>query len=138
MAILPRKTYKKIEWYLYHYRELKKEIEERKQDVILAADYSYSAGAVQSSGTGDRTGNAVLKMEELKKQEAWCEVVERTISKYEGSELGQVLCLVYLQKRRPGEICDKLHIDRSTFYKWRKEIITYAAMRAYGKNLISV
>ncbi len=138
MAILPRKTYKKIEWHLYHYQQLKEEIKVKKEDVILAADYSYSAGAVQSGGTGDRTGNAVLKMDELKNQEAWCEVVEKTMGKYEGSELGQVLCLAYMQKRRPGEICDKLHIDRSTFYKWRKEIITYAAMRAYGKNLISV
>lgn len=138
MAILPSKTYKKIEWYLYHYQELKKEIEEKKKDAILAADYSYRVGAVQSSGRSDKTGNAVLKMDELKRQEDWCEVVERTISKYEGSELGQVLYLAYWKKCQPGEICNKLHIDRSTFYKWRKEVITYAAMRAYGKNLISI
>lgn len=138
MAILPSKTYKKIEWYLYHYQELKKEIEEKKKDVILAADYSYRVGAAQSSGRSDKTGNAVLKIDELKRQEDWCEVVERTISKYEGSELGQVLYLAYWKKYQPGEVCNKLHIDRSTFYKWRKEVITYAAMRAYGKNLISI
>lgn len=138
MTAIPKKIYKTIEWYLYHYREVKEVIEMEKEDVILAADYSYSAGAVQSSGTGDRTGNAVLKMDKLKSQEAWCEVVEETMCRYKDCEIGVILDLAYMKKRRPEEIYDALYIERSTYYSRKRDIIMYAALKACEKGLIKV
>jgi len=36
MGVLDRKTYKKIEYYLYHYFEMRREVEQEKEDIIEA------------------------------------------------------------------------------------------------------
>lgn len=138
MTAIPKKTYKTIEWYLYHYREVKEAIEMEKENVILAADYSYGTRMTQNTGTSDKVGNAILKLERLKRKEEWCEVVEETMRKFEDCEIGTILDLAYIKKRKPEEIYDTLYIERSTYYSRKREIVMYAALKACEKGLIKV
>lgn len=42
MRILDRKTYKQMEWYLYNYHEIKREVQEEKDDIINSCDRDYT------------------------------------------------------------------------------------------------
>ncbi len=137
MAMLSRTVYKTIEWHLYNYPTLKEQITRERDDIILAADYSLKGGP-RGSGVSDTTGSTVQKLEELGRKETWCTVVEETIRKYEGGVLGVVMEQTYLRRRPAGRGMQFLYIDRSTYYKWRKEIVNYAAMKACERRLISV
>ena len=44
MGVLERQIYKKIEWHLYNYFNLKREVNEAKEEIINAGERSYRMG----------------------------------------------------------------------------------------------
>lgn len=139
MSIISKKLYKNIEWHFYHYNELKKEVAETEADILNAADYSIEATGVHGTDTSDKVGNTVLRLEgALEDKAGWCKVIEATVEKFRSNVLGMMLNMVYVEKLGQQAICEALHIERSTYFSWKLDIITYAAMLACKKNLIDM
>lgn len=139
MAAISRKNYKTIEWHFYNYDEIKRQTLQTKEDIIHASNYSADISGIHGTGISDKTGNTVVEIDGvIRKNTDWCEVIEATIEKYKEIPIGMIIKMVYVKKLCSQRICDNLHIDRSTLYNWKLEIITYAALKACEKKLIEI
>lgn len=90
MGVLPRKTYKQIEWYLYNYYSIKREIEERKEDIIESGNREIMEYGGGISYHSDPTASKALKLckKDIVNYEKWLKVIESVIRKCDGTPLG--------------------------------------------------
>ncbi len=68
----------------------------------------------------------------------WVGVIENVIRRYEGNHKGLLLQMRYFEELAENYICEKLCIERATYYSWRAEIVTYTALVAVQHGLIKV
>lgn len=142
MALIDRKTYKKIEYYLYNYNEIKKEINEHKKDIIESGGMEIGEVGKGQGYHSDPTAIKAMKLYKISKytkdDKKWLEIVEQTMQKYKGTAKGRLINLKYGQELGKIRICQELNIERATYYNWRQEIVTYAALLAAQEGLIKV
>jgi RinA family phage transcriptional activator len=140
MGVLERQIYKKIEWHLYNYFNLKREVNEAKEEIINAGGRDLTEWGGGISYHSDPTALRAIKLTkpELIEKEKWLKVIESTIKRYQGTEKGQLLQKKYFDELGEKHICQKLHIERATYFRWREEIVTYTAMLALQEGLISI
>jgi RinA family phage transcriptional activator len=140
MALINRKTYKKIEYYLYNYNEIKKEIEQYKEDIALGGGREYGEVGGGQSYHSDPTAIKAIKLtsKRITEDEKWLKIVEQTIRKFKGTTKGILINLKYGKSYGEVKICRELNIERATYYNWRQEIVTYAAFVAAQEGLIKV
>jgi len=140
MGVLDRKTYKKIEYYLYHFFEIRREVEQEKQDIIEAGSRDLTEWGGGISYHSDPTANRAIKLTrpDLVEKEKWLKVIEGTIQHFQGTEKGRLLQKKYFDELGERHICQELHIERATYYNWRNEIVFYTALLAAQKGLIKV
>ncbi|HHZ00002.1 MAG TPA: DUF1492 domain-containing protein [Tissierellia bacterium] len=138
--VLDRKTYKKIEYYLYHYFQIRQEVEREKQDIIEARGRDLAEWGGGMSYHSDPTASKAVKLArpELVEKEKWLRVIEKTIQHFQGAEKGRLLQKKYFGELGEKQICRELHIERATYFRWREEIVTYTAMLALQEGLISM
>lgn len=140
MALIDRKIYKKIEYYLYNYNEIIKEIEQYKEDIALSGGREYGEVGGGQSYHSDPTAIKAIKLTSSKiiEEEKWLTIVEQTVKKYKGTAKEYLIKLKYQQELKEARICQELNIERTTYYTWRQEIVTYAALVAAQEGLIKV
>ena len=140
MSVLDRRTYKKIEYYLYNYYKIKREVELKKQDIIESGgrDLTELGGGISYHSDPTATRAIKLTRPELVKKEKWLKVVEGTIQHYKGTEKGRLLKKKYFDELGEKHICEELYIERATYYNWRNEIVFYTALLAAQEGLIKV
>lgn len=140
MGILDRKTYKQIEWYLYNYHELRREVKEFKEDIIEAGGRDYAEYGGGQSFRSDPTAGKAMKLckKEITEYEQWLKIVKHVIKHYNGTPIGLLLQKRYFDELGEIQICRELHIERTTYYRWREEIVVYTAMIAVQEKLIKV
>lgn len=138
MGVLDKRIYKRIEWHLYNYHNLKREIEQEKQEIIEKSGRDIAEWGGGISFRSDPTASKGIKLTnpELVKKEKWLKVIEKTIQHFQGTEKGRLLQKKYLDLLGERHICRELHIERTTYYRWREEIITYVALLATQHGLI--
>lgn len=138
MGILSRKIYKQIEWYLYNYYEIKREVQELKDEIIEGRSYDISEWGGGISYHSDPTANRAIKLTrlDLVEKEKWLKVIEGTIQHFQGTEKGRLLQKKYFDELGERHICRELHIERTTYYRWREEIVLYTALLATQYGLI--
>jgi RinA family phage transcriptional activator len=140
MGILDRRTYKQIEWHLYNYHDLKQEVAEDKEDIINAGGRDYAEYGGGQSFRSDPTAAKAMRLckRDIAEYEKWLKVIEHVIKRYSGTPLGMLLQKQYFDELGEIQICRELHIERSTYYRWRGEIVVYTAMIAVQEKLIKV
>ena len=140
MGVLDRKTYKQIEWYLYNYHHLRREVRETKENIIEAGGRDYSEYGGGQAFRSDPTASKAVRLckEEIVNYEKWLKVVEHVMAKHEGSGHGRLLQKKYFEELGEVQICMELNIERSTYYRWREEIVVYTAMIAVQEGLIKI
>lgn len=140
MGILSRQTYKKIEYYLYNYYNIRREVEQEKRDIIEAGGRDILEWGGGISYHSDPTATRAIKLTrpELVEKEKWLKVVEGTIQHFQGTDKGKLLQKKYFDELGERHICQELHIERATYYNWRNEIVLYAALLAAQEGLIKV
>lgn len=140
MGVLPRKTYKQIEWYLYNYYNIRREVAEAKEDIIEAGNRELSEWGGGVSYRSDPTATKAIKLckKDIVNYEKWLKVIEAVIKHYEGTEKGRLLQKKYFDELGEKHICKELYIERATYYNWRNEIVLYAALLAAQEGLIKV
>lgn len=140
MAILSRQLYKKIEWYLYNYYNIRRKVAEIKQNIVDAGGRDLSEWGGGVSYHSDPTASKAIKLtrQDIVEKEKWLKVVEGTISHFQGTEKGRLLQKKYFDELSNLHVMRELHIEKTTFYRWREEIVIYAAMLAIQAGLIKV
>lgn len=136
--IIDRPTYKKIEFYLYSYFDIKKALEEERQNII-AADNREIIRVGQKMKT-DKTAEKAIKLtaDNIVSYEKWIKVVDLVVEHFDGTDMGEVLAKRYFKKETEKDICTALHIERSTYYYWRKEIVLFTVMLGIKQELIDL
>ena len=140
MGVLERQIYKKIEWHLYNYFNLKREVNEAKEEIINAGGRDLTEWGGGISYHSDPTALRAIKLTrpELIEKEKWLKVIENTIQHFKGTEKGRLLQKKYFDELGEKQICRELHIERATYFRWREEIVTYTAMLALQEELINI
>ena len=140
MGVIDRKTYKRIEFYLYNYRELTVELEQHKTNIIESGNRELIDFGQGVSYRSDPTANRVVKLckENVLETERWLKVIERVKARFKGTLKGELIRLKYELEQSEVFICQALNIERTTYYSWRQEIVLYAALVAAQAGLINV
>ena len=139
MAILSREIIKEIESHFYGYQIDRRWVEERKQEIAESIDYSQQLAKAANSSPADTTYIHAVEIDKNVGQlQKWIRVVDETIKKFKDTPHMQLMTMLYTERQGEVKICDALYIDRSTLYRWKDQILTYAAMKACGAGLIEV
>lgn len=138
MGVLDKKNYRKIEYYLYHYFEIRREVEQEKEDIIEAGGRDIVEWGGGISYHSDPTASKAIKLvrPDIVEKEKWLKVIEGTIQHFQGTEKGRLLQKKYFDQLGERHICRELHIERTTYYRWREEIVLYTALLATQYGLI--
>lgn len=136
--ILSRNQLSKIEWHFLHESELVESIETRKTEIATAAKPENASG-VRSGRPGDATGSAVVEIEHaVQNLREWLTVVRKTYEQFSGRCEGRLMELYYKGRRSMYAVCRELFISRRTFYSWRADILTYAAVKCVEAGIMKI
>ncbi len=147
VAVLDSKTYKLIEWHLFHYFDLRRQVveyEDRRKAISDSSRAQFTGGGHGVSFRSDPTATKTLDLFDLaaeyqeSKAETWVMVIEQVIARYEGSPKGKLLELKYFGDMSDDFIQDRLNIERATYFRWRNELVIYTALVAACNGLIEV
>lgn len=140
MSVLERQTYKQVEWYLYNYFRLRREVQEAKEDIVNSGGRDYMEYGGGQSYRSDPTASKAMRLckDEITGYERWLKVVEQVLKRYDGDPRGGLIQKKYFDELGEVQTCQELHIDRSTYYRWREDVVTYAAMLAIQEGLVKI
>lgn len=132
---LPRAIFRYVEHELYNYDLTKKELGELRQEII---SLSSSPGfvAVNENGTSDSTGKKAVKLitnAAIARMTKTLAGIDKALMRL-ANHHRQLFELKYRRGKPWQEICQEMHIEERTYYKYRKELV---AMVALEMGLIS-
>lgn len=139
--VIPKHVYKKIEKYLYEYNDLKEVHEIDEADILFGKKTgSLDGGKTNriSKSTEDRALKLIEENEKYILEKKWLKVIKKTIEHFKGTENEQIIKLNYIQQVRINKILRDAHIERSTFYNRKNDVITYAAFQALDIGLVTM
>lgn len=139
MAVLNRRTYKKIEYYFYNYFLLMRDVKEKREEIISSQGSSKDVlkfdGATNKT---DITAAKTMKLCELQEKEKWLRVIGAVLERYKNTEKLKLIEKKYFEGLSEVQICTELHIERRTYYIWRNEIVLFAAIIAVQEGVLKV
>ena len=149
MAILDSGVLKRIEKYFYIYDKIAQAVQEAREQLLYG-----QAGAEKTGGGGhcyisDPTAQKAIGLadpirrvdvdgETIRRPEDWLKVVAVTRQRFAGTPMGELMERRYWRNETIVQTCMEMSIDRSTYYYWREDIITYAAMVCCQVGLMKV
>ena len=138
--ILDKRTFKKIEYYLYNADKLKREIEQVRKELIEAGKLEMAGGINGIGYHSDPTAVKAIKLStnRIAEYEKWIKTVEQVRKKYQGTDKAMFLELKYGKGLSEKEACRRLFISRTTFFTWRKEIVLYAGFIAFQNGVLKL
>jgi hypothetical protein len=124
-VILDKRTFKKIEYYLYNADKLKREIEQARKELIEASNPEMAGGINGIGYHSDPTAGKAIKLSTNRITEygKWIKAVEQVKGKYRDTDKAKFIKLKYDKGLSEKEVCKQLFISRTTFFTWRKEIV---------------
>lgn len=145
MAVLDNQVYKLVEWRLYHYHALRHQAEDlanERETLLNPGRTPASPGGGGVSHRSDPTATNTLRRLRLGSQQQaaakWVEVIEHTIERYQDETKGMLLELQYFSDMAADYICERLKIERATYFNWRTELVTFTALVAVQYGLMDV
>lgn len=136
--ILDKRTFKKIEYYLYNSDKLKREIEQARKQLIEAGKPEMAGGINGIGYHSDPTAGKAIKLSTNRIMEygKWIKTVEQVRKKYQGTDKAKFIEAKYGKGLAEKEVCKQLFISRTTFYAWRKEIVLYTGLVALQNGVL--
>jgi len=133
LSVLSRKQKKYIDKLFYHERQLREAVGELRAAVV--ADAAYSADPTAKEAVA-----AIADLPDLmgyKDPETWLRVMDLTWKRYhDHHHIGIVMRARYQRKESPQRTSIENHIVEGTYWLWRDEFLTYAAMMAVMNGII--
>ena len=127
-----------IEKNLCKYNEYLKRQNEKIEDII------YSSGSNSGSGNSNKyldiTGEKAMKLCEETIEKKWLKVIDQLISKFANKDknIKYLLENKYFKGRSIIEIQSDLHVEKSTIYRWKDDILIFTAILAIQEGLIEL
>lgn len=113
-----------ILWELEHYPESKRQIEQYRNDIITAKDYTID-GQPRGTDTGDPTARKVEKIERsayIRQTEQTIEAIERVLNRQPPEKI-KAIDLMYWRGTHTATGAGKMvGADRATVYRWVNDI----------------
>ena len=136
--VLSKKIIFEIEWQLKRYKQLKEIVEDEKMDIILSSNKNFDNFYSKTGGIyTDETGSKAIKIcNSVSNEEKWVRIIEQAVNFFAGTGIDLFIVKKYFEKKSFEEVRKELNIERTTFYKWRQDIITYICLKAIQENLI--
>ena len=135
--ILSREVKSEIESHFFNYQSDRFMIMQRGREIAEETASINETGI--RCGVPDPTAQKVEKIEnELQAMKDWVWVVEKTVEKFAGTFYEQIISLTYVEHFSPVKIAMLIPCSERSYYGWKKDIISYAALKASEKKLISV
>ena len=138
--IIPKSIEYQIESHFFCYEEEKKQAEILERDIAEAITPNLD-GVGGSGGISDPTAQKAAQIEkETRSIRMWVDVVDATIKHFRAteSEKAEFFKLHYVQLKSPPTAQIELNISQPTFYRWRKDLLTYAALQAAKAGLLEL
>ncbi len=136
--MLDRKLRRRVERAFYDYTINKERGAEAIVELVergLTAKY----GAVGcSNDVGNPTESKAIKAAEGSDAALWCRVVEMTQAHFNGTGKDTLIKLRYFDKLSERKVCDKLYLERSAYFDWLTDVLTYAVMLSIQFELIKI
>ena len=156
MQVFPREVTGRIanQFYAYYERKTRKRMTLR--DAALLIDYVAGPSPGQGSGRpldissprvsgGGRVRPGEVRIERMLRKymredendDSWDSVFDDLIGRYnEEPDMQRFILLTFRDRLGDLDICEKLHIGRTTFYKYRLSILYQAGILAVQKSLL--
>ena len=135
-SLIDRKIYKAIEKVLYHYFDIKHRLAEKEEEIINTRGNEIKINVRSNGYYSDPTAITAVKLcdEELEIMRKWIKIIDITKDRYKNTDKSRLLEMRYFEKLAPNDICERLYIERRTFYYWKNEIVIYISNLAakYG------
>ncbi|NLO46763.1 MAG: DUF1492 domain-containing protein [Clostridiales bacterium] len=156
MQVFPREVTGRIanQFYAYYERKTRKRMTLR--DAALLIDFVAGPAPGQGSGRlsditaprvsgGGRVRPGEVRIERMLRKymcqaendDAWDQVFDDLIGRYnEEPDMRRFIQLTFRDRLSDLDICEKLHIGRTTFYKYRLSVLSQAGILAVQKSLL--
>lgn len=66
----------------------------------------------------------------------WSVIIEGIFKKYEGTEVGKLMQLKYVEKLPEQNIFELLNVEKTTYYVWRSRLVNEITLQAAYLRLI--
>lgn len=129
----------RIEYYLFNYSALKEELTKAKEDIFSLK--GYWPDRPPAKNLSNPTERAVTLYEsKYGEAEKWLKCIDRAlrIVEEEDPSKKRLAELRYLEGKKIEEIAGELHIDLTTCWRWKDEILTLVALLAVEEGLIRI
>jgi len=139
MLRILRPIVKRIEYYLFNYPALKEEIEKAKEDIFSLKGYWPDKPPVKNY-TSPTEKAVTLYESKYGEAEKWLGCIDRALSMIEEEDPAKrkLAELRYFNGKRIEEIAGELHIDLTTYWRWKDEFLTLMALLAVEEGLIRI
>jgi len=149
LSTLDTRTFKKVERYFYLYEKIVQAVEEARDNALYGTSHRDKTGGGGHCFLSDPTANRATTLadpirrvevdgEIIKRPEDWIKIVEMTRRRYSKTLMGEFIVRRYSRNEDVIKTCNEMAIDRSTYYNWREDIITFAAMACCQAGLMKV
>lgn len=145
MKLGPDWAVRTLEYFLYNYFNELRKLQEIKNDIIDTSPMQgeYIDGKVKRPADPTAIkGVNLASNKDIIKKEKWLKVVKDVIKnaeiydKLHGTKYCMLINKKYFDELGEEQICNELNIDRSTFYAWKKEILSMGINLAAAIGLV--
>lgn len=121
-----------VEWQLSHYQDDKRELEQRKTDLIPSPTAGYSLTAGVSGGTVHRsTEDVTLSIESnqyVRQLTQSCDAIDKVLERLPPEDIKLIELVYWKHEFTPEGAGPKVHMSRRTAYRHINNILTGIAL----------
>lgn len=117
-----------------------------KRDIIESSPAQFTEiggnGVSHSNNPTELKGIKLATNQEIIRKEKWLRVVKdlvedmKVIDKREGKKYVGLIQKKYFDELGENQVCEELNIERTTYFKWKKDILRHGLMLATALGLI--
>jgi len=149
LAILEMSTFRYIEKHFYLYDRIVQAVREIREQLLYGHDgiqrvggdghcYVSDPTAIKAISLAEPIKWVVIDGETIRRPEDWVKVIDTTRERFAGTPIKELIERRYRRSEHFIRTCREMHIDHSTYYDWREDIISYAALICCQIGLIRV